>query len=48
MMDSDVPINRLVRIIDFDLLTVDVFNYIEEDIYEFVSRKVIKNQLNSK
>jgi len=48
LIQSDPPLKRLERLLDFELLPRESFANCEDDLIDFITRKVIKNQSDSK
>lgn len=48
LVQSDPPLKRLERLLDFDLLPKGSFTACEDELIDFITRKVIKNQNDTK
>ena len=44
MLDKDPPLKRIERLIQHELLPKNCFEECKDEIIDFISRKVIKNQ----
>ena len=48
IINNDAPLKRIERLLDFELLPPNCFDNCEDELIDFVTRKVIKNQKDSR